>query len=373
MNSKLLANMKVLVRADASVDVGSGHLMRCLTLADQLRDEGAEVAFACRELPGAMFDLLRTLGYQFAKLPLAEVGKDPQQFDAEQSIQAAEQFFPDGTDWVVVDHYELDAEWERMLRPHVCKLIVIDDLANRSHDCDLLLDQNYYRDQDQRYQGLVPEKCVTLLGPEYVLLRPEFADAKQRLRVRNGSVRRILVFFGGSDPTNQTQKVVEALRLLDRPDINVDVVVGSANPNRNIIQTLCDELSNVTFHCQVSNMAELILNADLGIGAGGAAMWERCCLGLPTITVVFVANQECTTEDVAEIGAIEYLGWSDKLSTDDYAQAIARTLENPQQVRQIADAALGVLHFKTTSLAYVMQRILKSEAKKATSRVKALI
>jgi len=348
--------MKILFRTDASVEIGSGHLMRCLTLADQLRAEGAEVAFVCRELPGAMFDLLHTCGYRFAKLPLAEVGKDSQQFDAEETIQAAGQLFPDSIDWVVVDHYELDVLWERMLRPHVCKLMVIDDLANRSHDCDLLLDQNYYRDQDQRYLGLVPEKCVTLLGPEYVLLRPEFAETKQRIRVRNGSVQRILVFFGGSDSTNQTQKALEALRLLERPDIEVDVVVGSTNPNRNTIQALCDELPNVTFHCQVSNMAELILNADLAIGAGGAAMWERCYLGLPTITVVVAANQESTTEDVARLGAIEYLGWSDQLDASDYANCLKRLIGNHRRVKEIGQLALSVLSKGEVSLGRLMHQ-----------------
>ena len=334
--------MKVLVRTDASVEIGSGHLMRCLTLADQLRGEDAEVAFACRDLPGGMFDLLQAHGYQFARLPLAEADESSQRDDAEETIKAVRQFFPDGLDWLVVDHYGLDATWERMLRRHARKLMVIDDLANRQHDCDLLLDQNYYRDLEQRYQGLVPEHCVTLLGPAHVLLRPEFAEARQRLRARDGTVRCILVFFGGSDQTNQTQKMVEALKQLNRPDIGVDVVVGSINSYRNTIQALCDELPNVTFHCQVSNMAELILNADLGVGAGGAATWERCCLGLPTITVVFAANQERTTVDIAEIGAIEYLGWSDKLGPEDYARSVARMIGNPQRVRQIGEAALAV-------------------------------
>lgn len=350
--------MKVLIRTDASVEIGSGHLMRCLTLADQLRGEEAEVAFVCRDLPGGMFDLLDAREYRSAKLPLAEAGKGAQQFDAEETTKAVWQLFPEGVDWVVVDHYELDAVWEHMLRPHARKLMVIDDLANRRHDCDLLLDQNYYRDQDLRYQGLVPEQCVTLLGPAYVLLRPEFADARQRLRARDGAVRRILVFLGGSDPTNQTQKVVEALKLLERPDIKVDVVVGSANPNRNTIQALCEELPNVTFHCQVSNIAELILNADIGIGAGGATMWERCCLGLPTITVVFAANQERTTEDVAEIEAIEYLGWAGHLGPEDYARAVTGMLMDSQRVMQIGNAALRVLQPGATSLANVMQRLI---------------
>ena len=134
--------MKILIRTDASVEIGSGHLMRCLTLADQLSDEGAEVAFICRDLPGGMFDYLRSRDYRFAKLPVAEADKVSQQADATETIEAARQLFPGGVDWLVVDHYRLDAVWERLLRPYMKRLIVIDDLANRSHDCDLLLDQN---------------------------------------------------------------------------------------------------------------------------------------------------------------------------------------------------------------------------------------
>lgn len=351
--------MRVLVRADASVDIGSGHLMRCMTLADQLRNDGSDVAFVCRDLPGGMFDLLNARGYRSAKLPVHGTDEGTQQFDAEETIKAVGQLFPEGLDWLVVDHYQLDAEWERKLRPCAHKLMVIDDLANRPHDCDLLLDQNYYRNLDRRYQGLVPEQCIKLLGPEYVLLRPEFAAARQALRARDGSVRRILVFFGGSDPARQTQKVVEELQLMGRSKIAIDVVVGSANPERESIRAICDELPNVDFHCQVTNMAELISNADLGIGAGGAAMWERCCLGLPTITVVFAANQERTTEDVAGIGAIEYLGWADRLVTGDYVRAVAAMLGDAKKLRKIGEAALGVLRPAQVTLPKIMASLVQ--------------
>ena len=335
--------MKVLIRTDASVEIGSGHLMRCLTLADQLRDEGAEVAFVCRDLPGAMFDLLHTRSYRFAKLSWVEEDNALQNIDAQETIKAAGRLFPDGIEWLVVDHYELDVEWERMLRPHVCKLMVIDDLANRSHDCDLLLDQNYYRDLDQRYQGLVPEQCVTLLGPAYVLLRPEFADARQRLRVRNGTVRRILVFFGGSDSTNQTRKALDALKLISRPEIAVDIVVGASNPYRDEIQSLSQEMPNVQYHCQVSNMAELIEAADIAIGAGGATTWERCSLGLPTLTVVFADNQLQTTLDLERLGAIIFLGWANKITTSDLVCAIESLIENPGLLSDLSERACFVL------------------------------
>ena len=350
---------KIVFRTDASVEIGSGHLMRCLTLADQLRGDGAEVAFICRDLPGGMFDLLDMRGYRNVKLVWAPTGASFQRDDARETVEGVARMFPDGVDWLVVDQYGLDAEWERLLRPVSRKLMVIDDLANRPHDCDLLLDQNYYRDLDSRYRGLVPEHCVTLLGPEYVLLRPDFTLARQRLRDRDGTVHRILVCFGGSDPTNETEKVMEAVRLLERPDIEVDVVVGLANPKREAIRALCDALPNASFHCQVSNMAELILNADLGVGAGGAAMWERCYLGLPAITVVSAANQERTTEDVSATGAIEYLGWSAKLGPADYAHALGAMIGNAKRTRVIGERALSVLPAERKPMVDTMLRLLE--------------
>jgi UDP-2,4-diacetamido-2,4,6-trideoxy-beta-L-altropyranose hydrolase len=350
---------KIVFRTDASVEIGSGHLMRCLTLADQLRSDGAEVAFICRDLPGGMFDLLETRGYRNVRLHCAPTGAASRHEDPSETIEAVARMFHDGVDWLVVDQYELDAEWERQLRPASRKLMVIDDLANRPHDCDLLLDQNYYRDMDMRYRGLVPEHCVTLLGPDYVLLRPDFMLARQRLRERDGAVRRILVCFGGSDPTNETEKVVEAIRLLERPDIEVDVVVGLANPKREAIRALCDALPNVNFHCQVSNMAELISNADLGVGAGGAAMWERLYLGLPAITVVSASNQERTTKDVSATGAIEYLGLSAQLGPAEHAHALGEMISNAQRTRRIGALALRVLQADRKPVASTMLRILE--------------
>lgn len=329
--------MKVLIRTDASVEIGSGHLMRCLTLADQLRGEGAEVAFVCRDLSGGMFDLLDARGYRSAKLPLAEAGKGAQQFDAEETIKAAGQLFTEGVDWLVVDHYELDAAWECTLRPHTRKLMVIDDLANRHHDCDLLLDQNYYRELNRRYQGLVSEQCVTLLGPTYVLLRPEFVKARQRLRARDGTVRRILVFFGGSDSTNQTRKALDALKQLSKPEIAIDVVVGAANPYRDEIRLLCQGMLNVQYHCQASNMAELIAAADIAIGAGGATTWERCSLGLPTLTVVFADNQLQTTLDLENFGATLFLGWANKITAVQLARSIESLVDNHALLEKLSE------------------------------------
>lgn len=330
--------MRIAFRTDASVEIGSGHLMRCLTLAEQLSSMGCEIAFICRDLPGAMFPVIGNAGYSYRKLANYQ-DEVSQELDANETILALSEIYPDGTDWMVVDHYKLDSVWEKLIRQHVKRILVIDDIANRPHDCDLLLDQNYYHNPECRYKDLVPSHARILLGPAYVLLRKEFIDARLRLRKRSDGVKTALVFFGGSDPTNQTQKVIEAFRSISYPNLKIDVVVGMSNPNHKAIQNECALMANMNFHCQVSNMAELISNADFAVGAGGAAMWERCYLGLPTITVVFAENQEQITKDVASTGAIDYLGWANELDTADYVRAISELVANTERLHKMSCAA----------------------------------
>lgn len=366
--------MKIAFRTDASLQIGTGHVMRCITLAEALRDRGADCRFICREFTNNLFERIRQSGFEVFALPAIEHADisnlPPEQtalahgnwlgvdytIDAAQTVAALE---GNRYDWLIVDHYALDHQWEEKLRPFCERIIVIDDLADRIHNCDILLDQNFYQDLDKRYNGLIPQQCTTLLGPAYVLLRPEFEKARQRLRARDGSVKRMVVFFGGNDQKNHTQAVLLALEKMNAMDISVDAVVSSINPNRYLIQELCDKLPRVTYHCNVSNMAELIVNADLGIGAGGATMWERCSLGLPTITVVFAENQLHTTEAVAQLGAIDYAGWADLLKVEDYERVISSLTNNPRRLKQISDAALALVGTKTTSA--VVNKILNFE------------
>lgn len=367
--------VKLVFRVDASRAMGSGHLMRCLTLAQALRSRGANCRFICRAHPGHLIALVQAQGFEVVTLPAADVpatsastsGRaqydawlgEPAARDAQQTIEhlsagaSDTSDLSDMPDWLVVDHYAIDAGWESMVRPHVRRIMVIDDLADRVHDCELLLDQNFYRDMASRYDGLVPAHARLLLGPGQVLLRPEFIQARQQLRHRDGQVRRILVFFGGSDVTHQTKKALQAMQALDSIEaggIAVDAVIGAATPEpyRAELQALVDALPGARLHCQVSNMAELITQADLGIGAGGAAMWERCYLGLPTLTVTFADNQVRTTEAAASLGAITYLGRCNAsdapaFTASDYQRAIAAALAAPQALQHQSATALALV------------------------------
>lgn len=336
----LKPNNTILFRVDASEQIGSGHVMRCLTLAEELRGSCNEIIFICRELPGNLIKYIETRGFGVQRLPLG-LETDNWQADAEQTraILLHNKLKPD---WLIVDNYSLDKQWESALRLLVGRIMVIDDRANREHDCDLLLDQNYYHDLCSRYQGLVPEGTRRLLGPKYALLRREFRIARQQLSHRDGSIRRILVFYGGSDPTNETAKALKAIKLLNHHQIAADVVVGAANPNREAIKTICSGMVNTNFYCQVDNMAELMNRSDLALGAGGTSNWERCYLGLPAVVTIVAENQRETVEALAEAGIVWNLGWHQEVGADQLVESVKTLLNNPARVREMSQRGLAL-------------------------------
>jgi UDP-2,4-diacetamido-2,4,6-trideoxy-beta-L-altropyranose hydrolase len=321
--------MQIAIRADASVDIGTGHVMRCLALADALRSQGAEIVFICREQEGDLCGLIASREYDVLRLPRLPIGEAwDWQLDAEQTVHALVEKWP-RADWLIVDHYRLDARWEKALRRNTARIMAIDDLADRPHDCELLVDQNLSRDMNNRYTGLVPESARPLLGPKHALLRTEFTAARAAAKRRDGALRRILVFYGGSDAGNETAKALEGLRLFSRPDIAIDVVIGATNPHRDQIARLCSTLPNARLHRQVNNMAELMAAADLALGGGGITTWERCCLGLPTLVTILAENQSELTHATADYGAIVNLGAAEQLEATDYRQAL-ETLTSSQ-------------------------------------------
>lgn len=351
--------MRACFRVDASNQIGSGHVMRCMTLADNIRSKGAMATFVSRSHPGHLCELMQHKGFPVVRLPQTDYVKaDPSHADAwlgaswSDDAAQTEQAIRDlntPVDWLVVDQYALDARWETRLRPCVKNIMVIDDLANRPHDCDLLLDQNYYRNLETRYNQLIPDHCLKLLGPAYVLLRDEFRKARKLAKVRSGHVARILLFLGGSDPDNITAKTIHALDQVRRADISVDVVVGASNIRRIDIEEMCRKRPNIDFHFQVDDMARLMLNADMAIGAGGATTWERCLLGLPTLTVVVAENQLQTTLDLSAEGIIWYLGIARELTTEALSEAISCALANPTRLHDLSARAVQFMDIPTIS------------------------
>ncbi|MBC7435407.1 MAG: UDP-2,4-diacetamido-2,4,6-trideoxy-beta-L-altropyranose hydrolase [Bdellovibrionales bacterium] len=331
------------VRADSSLHMGAGHLMRCLTLARQARARGAAVEFICADLPGNLSALVTQQGFGLHLVRGPEGGAGPALFDgAADALQTLAVAGSRPWDWLVADHYDIDAGWETALRPMARHLLVIDDLANRQHDCDVLLDQNYYPGLEHRYDGLLPPACRKLLGPRFLLLRPEFTEARARLARSTGPVRRILINFGGTDEANVTGLALDAMALLARPEIALDVVMGATTPHRAQAEARVAALPDCCLHVQTSRMAELIASADLAIGACGSSTWERCCLGLPTLALVLADNQRQGAAALHAAGIIFNLGEAQALTPAALAAATAGLIADKAARQALSERSLAL-------------------------------
>lgn len=302
----------VVFRVDASINIGIGHVMRCLTLADELNQQGHECWFVCREHTGHLGNVITSKGYSLTLLP-AQKGTPPKQKsrlsddyafwlgvswqeDANQTLDAISPLSPD---WLVVDHYALDIQWERTLSSAVGKIMVIDDLANRPHECALLLDQNFGRAASD-YDDLLPAESQRLIGLHYALLRPEFSELREKslLRRQKPELNRILISLGGVDRTNVTGQILKMISSSSLPtSTELDIIMGATAPHLDEIRALVDLLPfKATVSVDVKDMAHRMCLADLAIGAGGSTSWERCCLGLPAIIFVLAENQKHSAE-----------------------------------------------------------------------------
>lgn len=286
--------MRIVFRADASREMGSGHIMRCLTLADSLAAMGARCSFAVSPGSQETVPALAEAGYDLIKLEVA----------AADEAEELRQHRPHGVDWLVVDHYGRDRTFEAACRPWARGIMVLDDLADRSHDCDLLLDQTLGRTTGD-YGGLLPPACRKLMGTRYALLRPEFRKLRQgrsRPAASSRSPLRLLVTLGGTDPDNLTGVCIDAI---GRSGIraNVDVVASQGFSSLPELRRRIESLAGHTLHVSPASMGNLMASADLAIGAAGTTSWERCCLGLPTVMLVLADNQRENAKQLSAVGA----------------------------------------------------------------------
>lgn len=362
--------MNLFIRTDASVEIGTGHVMRCLTLAEDLKIHGAKVTFICRRLKGHLIDYIEKQGFKVHALPQPSensFSSDPKithshwlKVDWQTDLAQTKAILTKQPqiNWLIVDHYGLDEKWEREMSALVRKIMVIDDLADRKHYCQLLLDQNLHKNIEKRYEPLVPKDTVQLLGPKFAILRSEFRMARNQIKGRNETtVQRLLIFFGGSDPTNETIKTLEAIKLINKKELTVDVVVGSSNQNNSEIKSICNILPNTKFHCQIDYIAKLMLKADLSFGAGGSATLERCYLGLPTLTIETANNQADIITKMVEIGAIRNIGKSNQVTKEQIAINLEEIIDNPQELKKMSQASLLVMgdaQDENTALQYIL-------------------
>jgi len=344
--------MNIVVRADASKFMGIGHVMRCLTLARALSDVGHVIHFVCREHEGNLGEKILEAGHALHLLPKAssyiETKPDPSlspphlnwlgeiwQVDAQQTKEALAGL---QLDWLIVDHYALDHGWESSMRGRVENILVIDDLADRSHDCDVLVDQTLNQMEDI-YKPLVPRHCILLTGARYALLRPEFSLLRaQSLASRNKpSIQHIAIVFGGGD---QSKHILDSLLSIQKSlisnHVKITVVMAKNSRYFNQVNALAKDLPNdIDIIAHIDDMARLMIRTDLVIGAAGGAALERCCLGVPTLLFVLAENQRFNALALSAKEAVSII--SDLVV--DLEVMLNGCVEEPQKLTRLSQSA----------------------------------
>lgn len=323
----------VAIRADAARDLGTGHVMRCLNLADGLASRGVAVTFICSPQPGHLGEVIEHRGHGLRWLPpqanpAKRVYTDALPLDCQEDAAATLAAIGEigsRPSWIVVDHYSFDYQWERALRAGAERIMVIDDLTSRRHDCDLLLNQNMVVPADRHLLGETGDARV-LLGPQFALMSPRYALLRDRIPPRQGPVRRLLVFLGDAGPVNVTGRVLDGILALGRQDILVDLVIAMRSPHAAQIREAASAHRFITVHQSTPDLAEQIAAADLAIGGAGATSWERLCLGLPALVIDLAENQRAIARALEAANFATWIGSADTVTVDSIAGALDSVL-----------------------------------------------
>ena len=296
-----MTQMRAFFRVDASLEIGLGHIHRCLAIAVALSNEGVNCSFISRNLEGFPKDLIKSKGINLELISIPDLSSknnnDPINFaESEWSYDATatKNIIKNACDFLIVDHYQIDHLWEKELKDFTKQIVVIDDLANRKHDCDFLIDQNLGTSIDD-YKNLVSKHTKLFIGPKYALLRPEFKKYREYSlkRRQNASVKNILISLGGTDKSNFIEKILSSLKRIQTKKFSkIDVVLGRGNNRMDHLKEVYKDLPFViNFYENLNNIAEKMSESDLIIGAGGISSWERCSLGIPSIIFALAENQ----------------------------------------------------------------------------------
>jgi len=313
--------------------------MRTLTLAQSLRERGCEVSFVARRHAGNHIATVQGQGFKVVGLPAPQLAIPlppalphadwvgaTQERDARETTAAIRELGA-RPDWLIVDHYGLDERWEAHLRSSVQRIFVIDDLADRRHDCDLLLDQNLVEGFETRYLGKLREECPCMLGPRYALLQPDYGRLHDQVQPRAGSIRRLFIYFGSADRPELTELALHAVVDLGGSNIEADAVVSGEAPAAEAVRTRFARHPNVRVHGPLPSLAPLMASADLAIGAAGSNSWERMCLGLPAVVITLAENQRAVARALDKRGFIRWLGDADKVGLAELQSALAERIK----------------------------------------------
>ena len=315
----------IFIRVDSSTKIGYGHLIRCLALADTLK-KSFKINFICTNLNGNLISQICKKKFEVFRFNTKSQRINVKK-DAEKTISIIKKY-RNKKSLLILDSYILSQEWENRVKPYVKRLIVIDDLMDRKHSCDLIIDQNLHTQMNSLYTKSVPKNCIKLLGPDYAILRNQFIAQRKYAKIRSLPLKNILVSFGGSDNENHTLHALTSLKKLNS-DVNVNVVTGTANIGKKIIKNFCKKNFNYNYFEQVENMVKLMQVADLCIGSSGTTTWERCCVGLPAIAIVTSNDQKDIASAVSKNKCIINLGKIKKSDNVNYVR-LMKNLKNSE-------------------------------------------
>lgn len=345
----------IAIRVDSSVKIGSGHLMRCLALGKALRARGYTIHFLSRELEGNLSSLVERESFHLHRLLRPRGQWSAPQISYKHSFWLEVDPIEDANECknilakigpisaLVVDHYALGAPWEIEISPVAEKIFVVDDLADRSHYCTHLLDQNLFDHAASRYRNLVPAHAKLLLGPRYALLREEFRKIRSRVNRNSRTCRKVLISIGGFDTENYTCKILESIIATGRKELEIHAVLGGANPHREAIEQKFKGIPGLRFYGYVEDFGSLMLNCDFSIGAAGTTTWERCCLGLPTIALAVAENQLPICTSAGRAGVLMDMGWARDVKKDVLSRAILRLIEDNDLREEMAVKAQALV------------------------------
>lgn len=340
--------MQIALRVDASAAIGLGHVQRCLALAHALAEGGAQPVFVTRELGGDAARRIAAAGFDVHTLampddagaadatpPHAAWAGVPWRTDAEDTVRVLRASPPD---WVIVDHYAFDARWHTEVAQALgSRIAIIDDVADRPLQCELLVDHNLASDHRRKYAGRLPETAMLLGGPCYALLGPVYADAPRCLP--GDGVRSIGIFMGGADAASVTEQVLRACREVAGFEGLIEIVTTRANPHLQALRAAVESSPRTRLTIDLPDLAAFFARHDLQIGAGGGANWERCCLGAPTLALVIADNQQAVVSELAARGAVATLAPGDAPTAENIGRAVAALVDAPRRRQELAASA----------------------------------
>jgi UDP-2,4-diacetamido-2,4,6-trideoxy-beta-L-altropyranose hydrolase len=352
--------VNIVFRVNSSAQIGAGHVMRSLALAANLRARGARIHFVTRPMAGNIDARIIAAGYPLTTLSAADTDEArypwvgvPLEREIEESLAAFRRI--GRVSWITVDNYGLDALWERRVREYADCILAVDDLADRAHDVNALLDQNPSAAGAARYAALVPPGTRIFVGPQFAQLREQFIAARPHARHRDGSIRSILIAFG-SDLADHTQKTAEAISGVLGDTVEVNIVLAREAPAYPVVGTIVDRHPHWALHAEVDDMAALMVLSDFAFGAGGTTSYERAYLGLPAIAWAIADNQLEVVAGLAAAGAVVPLPPSCDVPA--IARALEQLVGDAASVRALGEHAADVMREHGPSVASLYRFLL---------------